>query len=256
MAQKQRLKLKKWIIGLLAAAALGGALLGKIAPMEAGFSNLFKKEKEAVLGEDSTNKTSENVGKIVTSETEEVQLSYAEQVTQEIQQDKFNGRINVPLLLQTEDYWKTIPYGTGENNTLEKNGCAIVSLAMVASYLDNAEVLPQEILDWSKNDYFIEGQGTSWGIFAEFAAVKGYAYENLPSLSAVEEQLIQGHPVIISVKPGAFTQTGHIMVLTGYSDGKFWLNDPNDNEEKGHSRMAYTPEQLETDAMNYWAIYK
>lgn len=248
LGQNQKMNPKKLIIGLLAAAALVGALLGKVAPMDAGFSSLFK-EKEPT---EQKTKTTES-----TSQPEpEVQLSYVEQVNQDIQQDKFAGRIKVPLQLQTDERWKATPYGTGENNTLEKNGCAIVSLSMVASYLDGVEVLPQAVLDWSQDNYFVEGQGTNWTIFGDFATVKGYLFEEVLDITAVESHLSQGHPVIISVQPGKFTETGHIMVLTGYSDGKFWLNDPNDSEEKGHSKTQYTAEELTSEAMNYWAIYK
>ncbi|MGC6770074.1 C39 family peptidase [Enterococcus sp. LJL128] len=243
----QKIEPKKLIIGLLAAAALLGALLGKAAPMEAGFSSLFKKEVPV-----EKKKTEES-----TQETQEVQpLSYVEQINQEIQQDKFAGRIKVPLILQTDERWKATPYGTGENNTLEKNGCAIVSLAMISSYLDGGDVQPQAILDWSQSNYFIEGQGTNWTIFYDFAVAKGYMYEELSDMSMVENHLSQGHPVLISVQPGKFTETGHIMVLTGVSDGKFWLNDPNDSETKGHSRTQYTAEELGNEALNYWAIYK
>lgn len=248
LGQNQRMNPKKLIIGLLAAAALVGALLGKVAPMDAGFSSLFK-EKEPVKQETKTTESS-------TQPEPEIQLSYVDQINQDIQQDKFAGRIKVPLILQTDERWKATPYGTGENNTIEKNGCAIVSLAMIASYLDGAEVLPQAILDWAQNNYFVEGQGTNWTIFNDFAVAKGYLFEELTDITTVESQLSQGHPVIISVQPGKFTETGHIMVLTGVSDGKFWLNDPNDSEEKGHSKTLYTAEELTSEAMNYWAIYK
>ena len=253
MTQKQGLKPNKLIIGLLAAAALAGAVLGKVAPMEAGFSSHFKDNQKE---EPQTAETTTPLESTTESVAPPVQLSYVDQINQDIQQDKYAGRIKVPLILQTDERWKATPYGTGENNTLEKNGCAIASLAMIASYLDNAEVLPQAILDWSQSNYFVEGQGTTWTIFQDFATAKGYMYENLTDISAAEAQVTQGHPVVISVQPGAFTETGHIMVLTGFSDGKFWLNDPNDTEEKGHSRTAFTPEQLEVEALNYWAIYK
>lgn len=248
MGQNKGMSTKNLIIGLLVAAALVGALLGKVAPMDAGFSSLFK-EKEPVEQKTKTTESSSQPEPVV-------QLSYVDQINQDIQQDKFAGRIKVPLILQTDDRWKATPYGTGENNTIEKNGCAIVSLAMVASYLDGTEVLPQAILDWSQNNYFVEGQGTNWTIFGDFATVKGYMFEALTDITTVETHLSQGHPVIISVQPGKFTETGHIMVLTGTNDGKFWLNDPNDSEEKGHSKTLYTAEELNNEALNYWAIYK
>lgn len=255
MEPKNPKKSKVYITTLLVGTAILGAILAKVAPMEEGhgFSSVFKSE---AIEEVAPTKTSVEQ----TQPTEEVKkLTYVEQVNTDVSEGKFANRMPIKLLLQTDDRWKSTAYGIGnpEGNTLEINGCAILSLAMVASFLDNKEYVPQDILDWSKNDYYIEGEGTAWAAFSDFATVKGYQFEDLENdMTAVEEQLKQQHPVIISVKPGVFTETGHIMVLSGTNDGKFWVNDPNDTEEKGHSRKEFTADELLNESMNFWAIYK
>lgn len=70
------------------------------------------------------------------------------------------------------------------------------------------------------------------------------------------QPLKEGHPVIISVKPGYFTTTGHIMVISGVDEkGDFWINDPNDSEEKSHSKRTFTAEEVMNEALNFWAFY-
>ena len=36
----------------------------------------------------------------------------------------------------------------------------------------------------------------------------------------MKAELDAGHPIVVNVGPGDFTDTGHFMVITGYDDGK------------------------------------
>ena len=49
------------------------------------------------------------------------------------------------------------------------------------------------------------------------------------------KNLENGKVIICSVAPGDFTYRGHYIVIAGYKDGKFKVNDPNSykNSEKG-----------------------
>jgi hypothetical protein len=254
MKQKKIKHSNTYLIALLSITVAAGALLAKMAPMEEGhgFSALFSEEPAEEVKSTQTSESKQKPKEVK-------KLTYTEQVNEKLNQGKFANRMPINLLLQTDDRWKSTPYGIGnpDGNTLEINGCAIVSLAMVSSFLDKKEYTPQDILDWSKNDYYLEGEGTAWAVFSDFAMVKGYQFEDLENdMTAVEEHLKQQHPVIISVKPGVFTETGHIMVLSGTNNGKFWVNDPNDSEEKGHSIKEFTADELLNEALNFWTIYK
>ena len=63
--------------------------------------------------------------------------------------------------------------------------------------------------------------------------------------------LENGHPVILALGPGDFTSTGHYVVLTGYSDGFFSVNDPN---SPIRSQKRWTYEELEGQIRNIWEI--
>ncbi|MTD41921.1 peptidase C39 family protein [Erwinia sp. CPCC 100877] len=255
MKQKHKNKSRLYIVVVLA-AAVAGFILAKVAPMEAGhgFSAVFDKGTEQKTKATTTTTTKEKNKQIVVKK-----LSYSEQVNEALEQGKFINRLPIKLLLQTDERWKDTAYGVGnpDGNSLEINGCAILSLAMVSSYLDSKDYTPQDILNWSQNNYYIENEGTSWQIFYDFAQAKGYQYQDLGiDIAQVEDQLKQQHPIIVSVKPGRFTETGHIMVISGTDNGKFWLNDPNDSETKGHSQKEFTADELMNEAVNFWAIYK
>lgn len=192
-----------------------------------------------------------------------VKKTYEEETNEKIASGSFSNRMKIPLILQTDKRWKKEYYGVEDGdpiqNTLEINGCAIVSLAMVSSYLEQTERTPLEVLKWSGNRFFSKDQGTSWSIFSEFAAENKYQFADLEdNIELAKEHLKKGHPIIISVKPGYFTEIGHIMVLSGYNEvnNTFWLNNPSDTKKKGHSIKEFSQEDLQKEAIRYWAIYK
>ncbi len=42
-----------------------------------------------------------------------------------------------------------------------------------------------------------------------------------------KERLDEGNLIVVNVGPGDFTDNGHFMVITGYDDEGFTINDPN-----------------------------
>ncbi|MFI3683897.1 C39 family peptidase [Vagococcus fluvialis] len=188
--------------------------------------------------------------------------TYQEKMNDKINNKEFDNRMSVPLIIQTEEPWREVFYGVPNEeplqNTIAINGCAIVSLAMVSSYLEEEFQSPLDILDWSGNAYFEKETGTGWHIFGEFAKEKKYQYEDLvDQKELVKMHLKKSHPVIVSVKPGYFTEVGHIMVLTGYDEtnNTFWINNPSDTKKKGHAEQAFSEDILTEEALRYWAIY-
>lgn len=164
----------------------------------------------------------------------------------------------MPLLLQTDERWKNLNYGLAESqNTLGKNGCGIVSLAMVLSDLRQAEYTPEDVLSWAGNDYYVPGQGTSWEIFPAFAETNGVTCENLGTDSEViRQKLAQELPLIISVGKGEFTSSGHIMVIkTASPDGsQVRVFDPNDTSKKQHYKSEYSLDRIMNQTLQAWSF--
>ena len=162
---------------------------------------------------------------------------------------------NVPLFLQKDRKWAEIPYGTDGNKAIGANGCAIVTLAMVANHY-GLNYTPADVQKWAKNDYYIYVLGTSWNIFKDFGQSHGLECINLgTNLEQAKEALVQQHLVITSLKEGRFTNEGHMVVLTDYRNGKFSMNDPNDDEKKLHGFQWFESEEVAESSLNFWAMY-
>lgn len=164
---------------------------------------------------------------------------------------------DLPLLLQSDERWGNLNYGLeNSDNTLAYNGCALASLAMISSFWQKKLVTPEETLTWGKNNYYVQGQGTSWEIFPDFAKENHLNYENLGNnFSRAKEFMMSNVPVIVSVKPGTFTTTGHIMVLTTTAEGNIKAYDPNDTPEKRHYEQTFSDDIFLSEGINYWAFW-
>lgn len=162
----------------------------------------------------------------------------------------------VPLFLQTEEEWASLPYGTDGGKNIAENGCAIVVLAMVGNHY-GLHTTPNIVQEWAKNDYYLYIAGTSWNIFPDFAFSYGLHYRDLGNnIELAKEELTQNHLVVVSVKEGHFTDVGHMMLLTNYKKNQFSINDPNDDMKKLHSFQWFKEEDIAESSLNFWSMYK
>ncbi len=156
----------------------------------------------------------------------------------------------VPLLLQWDTRWGYETYGSG---MVGYTGCGPTCIAMVALYLTgDTDWDPGSVAAWADSaGYYVEGSGTAWTLMSVGCEHFGIeATELTLSESLVAEHLAAGEPIICSVGPGDFTSDGHYIVLTGYEDGVFTLNDPN---SKARSSQTWTWSQLSGQIKNLWA---
>ncbi|MHC5374594.1 C39 family peptidase [Enterococcus sp. LJL120] len=185
------------------------------------------------------------------------QTAFAKEANQKLQAE--NEQQVAPLILQTDEQWAQTEYGFSDDplseNTLATNGCGIASLAMVLSYWQNQEISPLEILNWAQNNYYVADAGTSWQIFADFAAAYQLQYVDLgDDIYAAQTYLEQGIPVVASVTAGEFTQGGHILVLRDWQTEGIAVNDPNDDPSKDHLEKRYSAEEIAGQAIHYWTF--
>lgn len=159
----------------------------------------------------------------------------------------------VPLLLQWDERWGYQEYGSG---LIGWTGCGPTCMSMLALYLTGNETWnPASVAHWAEeNGYYAEGSGTSWTFMSEGSAHFGLRAEELPlvkqyMINAVEE----GRPVVCAMAPGDFTTTGHYIILTGYDENGFTVNDPN---SPMRSSQHWTYETLEGQISNLWAFSK
>lgn len=159
----------------------------------------------------------------------------------------------IPLLLQWDTRWGYRSYGGG---LIGYTGCGPTCLSMVALYLTgNSEYTPAAIADYAeKNGYYAKGAGSSWTLMSEASAAFDLSAEELPlDENRMISALSEGRPIICSMGPGDFTTTGHYIVLTGYEDGEFTVNDPNSVQRSGE-RWSY--DRISGQIRNLWAMSK
>lgn len=164
--------------------------------------------------------------------------------------DRSNG---VPLLMQWDERWGYTEYGASNCGI---GGCGPTSLSMVAYYLTgNAEYTPVYMMDMAReNKYVNSNGGTNWTLFQQGAVKLGFKVEELPNVEkTIARRLEAGIPVVVNVGESVFTKNGHYMVIVGYEDGKFRINDPNSVE---FSETLWDWEVIEKAAKVFWAISK
>lgn len=170
----------------------------------------------------------------------------------------YNGTIKtkkdkIPLLLQWDERWGYAPYG---ENMIAISGCAPTALAMVAVGLTGDKTItPYKVAKYAEdNGFYIDGIGTSWSLMTIGSkAFKINGKEISLSKDNIFNELENGHPIICSMREGDFTTRGHFIVLTGVSNGKIQVNDPN---SKKRSSLLWSYNRLETQIKNLWSFEK
>lgn len=158
----------------------------------------------------------------------------------------------MPLLLQWDEEWGYAPYGNG---MIALDGCGPTCLSMVAVGLTGDTSLnPKAVADFSAENGYLDDQSNStlWALMTEGAEKLGLRSKEVPlSESRMSEELSEGHPLICSMRAGDFTVAGHFIVLCGYQNGEFSVNDPNSTVRSGE-KWSY--EKLKPQIRNIWAF--
>jgi uncharacterized protein YvpB len=120
----------------------------------------------------------------------------------------------------------SVPYFYQYSNTLHPGAsCQNTSLAMVLKYY-GWNGTPDTITSaWGKN--YAQTPAGLATVFNDYAASIGIPQRLTPhtsgNIEGLKALLATGTPVIIH---GFFTSSGHVMVVTGYQNGQYVLNDP------------------------------
>lgn len=158
---------------------------------------------------------------------------------------------SVPLFMQWDQRWGYMTYGDGPAGL---TACGPICLSMVGYYLtEDPKFAPEQIMEFSMdNGYCIPGNGTAWTLISEGAVRLGLEVTELPLHdNTIISNLEAGWPIICIMGPGDFTSTGHYIVLTGYENGAFRVNDPNSYK---NSEQLWTYEQIESQIRNLWVL--
>lgn len=171
----------------------------------------------------------------------------------DIDLSQYGDTDTVPLFMQWDERWGYSEYA---GNVFGISGCGPTCLSMVSIYLTkDTSQNPKWMAEFAmENGYYERGSGSKWTLMSEGARKLGL---NVKELSLDEEimaeNLAAGNPIICILGPGDFTDSGHFIVLTGYRDGSFVVNDPN---RQVNSSRIWTFEELRYQIRALWVYWK
>lgn len=159
---------------------------------------------------------------------------------------------HVPLLLQWDMRWGYDSYG---QDLIAVAGCGPTCMAMAYLYLtEDADMNPRRMAEYAYDSGFYTQAGTSWDFFTRGAADLGLSGNELPlGESQIKNALDEGGVVICSMRPGDFTTTGHFILLRGYDEKGFFVNDPNSRRNSG---KQWEFDRLSSQIKCLWRIGK
>ena len=159
---------------------------------------------------------------------------------------------DLPLFLQWDRRWGYRTYG---KELLGLAGCGPTSLAMVVRYFDpNLSVNPYDVAKYSQdNGYISKDNFTSWKLFETGLAKYNLESQDIiPVEAKMKRALDENKILIVSVKPGIFTERGHIIVIKGYNkNGDFLINDPNSIV---NTNKSWSFDELKGEIRKIWAV--
>lgn len=166
-----------------------------------------------------------------------------------IRVEEMNG--GIPHFLQWDSRWGYAPYG---DNVIGISGCAPTCVSMVLVWLTgDPKHTPKYVADYAtRNDYYLEGEGTKWLFFTEGVAGLGLTgYDLKIKKRDVYKCLKNGNPIICSMYPGDFTTSGHFVVFSGIENDSIRILDPNSRQR---SSRLYSFKELEWQIHHLWAF--
>ena len=157
----------------------------------------------------------------------------------------------IPHFLQWDLRWGYAPYG-GERlqDCVGLSGCGPTALAMVIVGLTgDTQWNPGAVAQWAAdNGYCTASNGTRWTLMSEGCEHFGLKSEEVILWEATMIQVLRDGPIICAMGPGDFTDSGHFIVISAYSDGLFQVLDPN-SREKSH---GWSYDQLSGQISGMW----
>ncbi len=159
-----------------------------------------------------------------------------------------------PLLLQWDPRWGYQIYG--KSNYIGIAGCGPTCLAMVMYYLTKEESFtPDRIAAYAmSNGYYVEGTGTAWALMKDLPETYGIEVkEHKISERALKGALEDGELLICAMREGDFTAAGHFIVIYGYDEFGFKVNDPNC---VARSRRRWSYDEIGEQIKSVWGYRK
>jgi len=154
-----------------------------------------------------------------------------------------NKVLNVPLLSQGNPLWSNNIYG-GSPCTIQAQGSALCCMAMALNY-EGIATDPAALNTLMNNDNDFVGASVNWDAATRDASadtLEFHAYRT-SYLQYLSQILADNYPVIVGVNLNAAGVPTHYVLVTGYHNGQYLINDPGDANA---TTLAYYTNNFET----------
>jgi hypothetical protein len=157
----------------------------------------------------------------------------------------------VPLFMQWDKRWGYDLYG---DSMIGLAGCGPTCMTMAyIYYTGDLEMNPRKMSELAQEKGYHTQEGTSWSFWTAGAADLGMRGETVSlDENVMKSVLDSGGLLILSMSAGDFTTGGHYILIRGYDENGFYVNDPN---RRKNSEKQWDFETLQTQIKNLWAIY-
>lgn len=158
---------------------------------------------------------------------------------------------SVPHFYQWDSRWKNQRYARGN---IGSSGCGPTCLSMVAVYLlGDDDFTPSWMATYSTQNGYIYGGGTAWKMMDEGARRLGISVKQIrANEKEMKKHLDKERVMICSMRPGDFTRCGHFIVISGYDEDGFIVNDPN---SKANSEKRWKFSRIKGQIKNTWVYW-
>lgn len=158
---------------------------------------------------------------------------------------------NVPLLMQWDKRWGYDSYGDA---MIGLSGCGPTCMAMAyLYYTGDLTMNPRTVAQYAQENGYHTEEGTSWSFWTDGAAGLGLQGQQVAlSENVMKSVLDVGGVLVCSMAPGDFTTQGHYILLRGYDENGFFVNDPN---RRSNSEKQWDYETLSGQIKNLWSLY-
>lgn len=144
---------------------------------------------------------------------------------------------------QSDSRWGGYLYGG--KDPLSVYGCGPTVMAMVITSLTGNQVLPPNLADWAaSNKSWCSGQGSFHRLIKDSSTAYGLQTFSIRdySLNGIKKALDSNQLVVALMKRGHFTQQGHFIIITQYTeDGMLLIADSNNYE---NTKVEWDPELI------------
>ncbi|MBO5373088.1 MAG: C39 family peptidase [Lachnospiraceae bacterium] len=160
-------------------------------------------------------------------------------------------KAEAPLLMQWDKRWGYDLYG---DTMIALSGCGPTCMTMAYLYhTKDTTMHPGKMAEYAQEEGYHSKEGTSWEFWTKGAEDLGMYGEEISLDENIMKAVLDADGVIVcSMSPGDFTDGGHYILLRGYDEKGFFVNDPN---RKSNSKKQWDFKTLQKQMKNLWAIY-